>query len=81
MTPFWRGLKNIWSDPKNTGRSKKLQALGMTKGRMALRFSVVVGEENQIFAEQAGRSLRICYQRQLCFQNHGELQAEGKNVE
>jgi hypothetical protein len=30
MTPFWRGLKNIWSNPKNTGRSKKSQALWMT---------------------------------------------------
>ena len=30
MTLFWRGLKNIWSDPRNTGRSKKSQALRMT---------------------------------------------------
>ena len=50
------------------------------KGGVALRFSVVVGEI-QIFAEHAGRSLRICSQRQLCAEDHGELQAEGKNVE
>ena len=31
MTPFWRGLNNIWSGAKNTKRSKKSQALGMTK--------------------------------------------------
>jgi hypothetical protein len=27
MTPFCRGLKNIWSGAKNTKRSKKSQAL------------------------------------------------------
>ena len=41
MTPFWRGLKNIWSDPKNMGRSKKSQALGMTKGRAVLPWAVI----------------------------------------
>src|ERR1700684_3231345 len=41
MTPFWRGLKNIWSGAKNAKRSKKSQALGMTKGRVGA--SVEIG--------------------------------------
>jgi hypothetical protein len=38
MTPLGRGLKNIWSGAKNAKRSKKSQALGMTKGRVAPPF-------------------------------------------
>jgi hypothetical protein len=41
MTPFSRGLKNIWSGAKNAKRSKKSQALRMTKGRAALPFPPV----------------------------------------
>src|SRR5580698_9034749 len=46
MTPFSRGLKNIWSGAKNAKRSKKSQALGMTKGRGALSSGFVAGIEN-----------------------------------
>ena len=39
MTPFWRGLNNIWSGAKNTRRSKKSQALLMNKRRVWCRTS------------------------------------------
>ena len=39
MTPFWRGLKNIWSGAKNAKRSKKSQALRMTVGGVVMKNS------------------------------------------
>jgi hypothetical protein len=41
MTSFWRGRKNIGSGAKNAKRSKKSQALGMTKERAALSLGAV----------------------------------------
>jgi hypothetical protein len=47
MTPFLEGIEKHLVESKKHGEIEKVKSSRMTKGRMALPFSVVVGEENR----------------------------------
>jgi hypothetical protein len=47
MTPFCRGLKNIWSGAENTKRSKKSQPLRMTTLLGSLQYSWLDMQEHE----------------------------------